>query len=76
MTMHITVEEATGRFSDLLDQVSRGEEITILKEGQVIARLLPPDPTPRVPGTAEGMITIAPDFDDPLPDDILAAFES
>lgn len=31
---------------------------------------------PRVPGTALGMITIAPDFDDDLPDDILDAFET
>ena len=31
---------------------------------------------PRVPGTAIGMITIAPDFDDDLPDDILDAFEA
>jgi hypothetical protein len=31
---------------------------------------------PRVPGTAIGMITIAPNFDDDLPDDILDAFEA
>ena len=31
---------------------------------------------PRVPGTAIGMITIASDFDDDLPDDILDAFEA
>jgi predicted HTH domain antitoxin len=33
------------------------------------------DLAPRVPGTAAGMITIAPNFDYPLPDDLLAAFE-
>jgi hypothetical protein len=31
---------------------------------------------PRVPGTALGMITIGPGFDDDLPDDILDAFEA
>jgi hypothetical protein len=31
---------------------------------------------PRVPGTAIGMITMSPDFDDDLPDDILDAFEA
>jgi antitoxin (DNA-binding transcriptional repressor) of toxin-antitoxin stability system len=76
MAMSITVEEASAQFSDLLVQVSQGEEITILREGHVIARLLPPELEPRVPGTALGMITIAPDFDDPLPDDLLVAFES
>lgn len=76
MTMQVTLEEMTVNLSDLIEQVSQGEEITILKEGQVIARLLPPEPASRVPGTAIGMITIAPDFDDPLPDDILDAFEA
>lgn len=75
MTTNITVEEATNLL-DLLDKVSKGEEITILKDGQQIARLLPALPTlpPRVPGTAAGKIKMAPDFDDPLPDDILEAF--
>ncbi|MBW4599579.1 MAG: DUF2281 domain-containing protein [Calothrix sp. FI2-JRJ7] len=31
---------------------------------------------PRVPGTAVGMIKMAPDFDEPLRDDILEAFEA
>ena len=41
MTMSVTVEEAASTLADLLDRVSRGEEITIIKEGQAIARLLP-----------------------------------
>lgn len=78
MTINITVEEATTSLLDLLDRVSKGEEVSILKDGQQIARLLPALPTlpPRVPGTAAGMIKIMPDFDDPLPDDILEAFEA
>ncbi|BAZ16544.1 toxin-antitoxin system, antitoxin component, PHD family protein [Calothrix sp. NIES-4071] len=78
MTINITIEEATNNLLDLLDRVSQGEEIIILKDGQQIARLLPALPTlpPRVPGTAAGMIKIAPDFDQPLPDDILEAFEA
>jgi antitoxin (DNA-binding transcriptional repressor) of toxin-antitoxin stability system len=77
MTASMTIEEVTINLLDLLDRVHQGEEITILKDGEQIARLVPPLPTlpPRVPGTAIGMITIAPDFDEPLPDDILAAFE-
>ena len=69
MATIVTVEEAASTFADLLDWVSRGEEITILKEGQAIARLLPASQPllPRVPGTAQGTIVIAPDFDDPLP---------
>lgn len=77
MTMTITVEEANTSLLDLLDRVSRGEDFTILKDGREVARLLPSIASlpPRVPGTAAGMIKIAPDFDDPLPDDILAGFE-
>ena len=77
MTMSITVEEATTSLLDLLKRVSHGEDFTILKDGREIARLSPSPASlpPRVPGTAAGMIKIAPDFDDPLPDDILAGFE-
>ena len=77
MTMSITVEEATISLLDLLERVSNGEDFTILKDGREIAQLSPSPNTlpPRVPGTAVGMIKIAPDFDDPLPEDILAGFE-
>lgn len=77
MTTSITIEEANTSLLDLLERVSQGEEITIIKDGQQVARLVPALATlpPRVPGTAVGMITIADDFDDPLPDDIMAAFE-
>ena len=69
MTMSITVEEATTSLLDLLERVGHGEDFTILKHGRAIARLLPPASLPpRVPGTAAGMIKIAPDFDNPLPD--------
>jgi antitoxin (DNA-binding transcriptional repressor) of toxin-antitoxin stability system len=77
MKTNITIEAATTDLSDLLSRISSGEEITILKDGQQIARLVPVLPLPpRVPGTAAGMIKIAPDFDDPLPDDIVIAFET
>lgn len=78
MATSITIDEANTSLVDLLDRVSQGEEITIVKNGQEIARIIPASPVlpPRVPGTAAGMITIAPDFDAPLPDDILAAFET
>lgn len=32
-------------------------------------------PHQRIPGRAKGMIWIAPDFDDPLPEDVIAEFE-
>ena len=78
MTETITLEEAAATILDLLEQVDRGKEITILKEGRAIARLVPVSQSlpPRVLGTAAGLITVSEDFDDPLPDEILLAFEA
>ena len=39
------------------------------------ASAIPQGKGSRVPGGLEGKIRIAPDFDDPLPDDLLDAFE-
>ncbi|MBG1270444.1 type II toxin-antitoxin system Phd/YefM family antitoxin [Nostoc sp. WHI] len=77
MTVNINIQEAKVAFSELLNRVSRGEEITITQDGVAIARLVPvnQNPVKRIPGSAKGLITISPDFDAPLPDDILASFE-
>lgn len=77
MTITVNVHEAKTHLSRLLARVGVGEEIIIARAGVPIARLVPisPQARPRVPGTAAGKITIAPDFDAPLPDDILAEFE-
>ena len=55
-----------------------GEEVIIAKAGKPIARLSPlgKQAVQRVPGSAKGKIWIAPDFDAPLPEDLLEAFEA
>ena len=47
-----------------------------MNAGKPIARLLPLGPRrqPRKPGYLKGKIWIADDFDDPLPEEIMAAF--
>jgi antitoxin (DNA-binding transcriptional repressor) of toxin-antitoxin stability system len=52
------------------------EEIVIAKAGKPVARLLPFEPRsePRRPGMMKGKIWISEDFDDPLPEEITAAF--
>ncbi|MEH1975486.1 MAG: type II toxin-antitoxin system prevent-host-death family antitoxin [Nostoc sp.] len=78
MTVNINIQEAEVAFSELLSRVSRGEEITITQDGVAIARLVPvnhQNPPKRIPGSAKGLITISPDFDASLADDILASFE-
>lgn len=72
------VHEAKTHLSRLLKRVAEGHEVWIARAGVPIARLVPAGlPTAeRVLGTERGRITIAEDFDAPLPPDVLAAFES
>ena len=72
----VNVHEAKTHLSRLLVRVSQGEQITIAKEGKPVARLVPvPSQLKRrVPGTAIGRIWMAPDFEAPLPDEILDEF--
>jgi prevent-host-death family protein len=42
--MDISLAEAKTHLSDLIDQVSKGEEVTITKRGKPVARLTPVQP--------------------------------
>lgn len=77
MTLIVNTHEAKTNLSKLLARASRGEEIIIAKAGTPVARLMPiaGKPKQRVPGSAAGVVTIAPDFDVPLPEEILQSFE-
>ncbi len=67
--------DAKTHLSDLVDRAAAGEEIVIAKNGAPKARLVPlaRKPILRQPGGWEGKVWISPNFDDPLPDDIMAA---
>ena len=71
------MHEAKSQLSRLIEAVENGEEIVIARAGKPVARLTPlaESPKPRRPGALAGKIWISEDFDDPLPDDIQAAFE-
>lgn len=73
----VNIHEAKTRFSRLLRRVAAGEEITIANRGVPVARLvpIPPAETTRKLGLFRGLMTVPDDFDAPLPDDILDAFE-
>ena len=76
--MQVNIYEAKTRLSDLVDQASRGETVIIAKAGTPLAKLVPLASGSKrklVFGLMKGKIRIADDFDAPLPDDILAAFE-
>ncbi|MCX6066104.1 MAG: type II toxin-antitoxin system Phd/YefM family antitoxin [Chloroflexi bacterium] len=78
MNQIVNIHEAKTHFSKFIDRVMNGEEIIIAKAGKPVARLLPiiDKPAQRHPGSAVGKIWVSPDFDAPLPDDVLKDFES
>ena len=77
MPRTVNLYEAKTRLSELVEDAARGEEIIIAKAGQPKARLVPiaPEQRPRKPGAWKGRVRIGADFDDPLPDELLRAFE-
>ena len=79
MDKTVNIHDAKTNLSSLLAEAEAGGEIVIARAGKPIAKLVPfkakkkrrPN---RRPGQLKGKIWIGPDFDDPLPDEILAAF--
>ncbi|MHC5825117.1 MAG: type II toxin-antitoxin system Phd/YefM family antitoxin [Nostoc sp.] len=78
MTITVNIAQATAKFSELLNQVLLGEEVVIAERGIPVARLVAFTNTnsPRIPGLDKGKVFIAPDFNEPLPEEILIDFES
>jgi prevent-host-death family protein len=73
--MEIGVHEAKMTLSELLRRVSAGEEVTITRSGEPIARLVPIQRRgARVLGRDRGLFEVPDDFDAPLPDEVLGDF--
>ena len=74
----VNVHEAKTHLSRLLAKVARGDEVIIARGGKPVARLVPVQKAKRMDqllGIDKGQLWIAKDFDAPLPEEILAAFE-
>jgi prevent-host-death family protein len=73
----INLHAAKTHLSRLVEDAAAGEEIIIAKSGRPVARLCPlPPPQPRRQlGKLNGKLHVPDEFDAPLPDDILDAFE-
>ena len=73
----VSLYDAKTHLSSLIERAAAGEEIVITKSGRPRARLVPLDDlrARRVPGRGKGAWRVGADFDAPLPDDILNAFE-
>jgi prevent-host-death family protein len=75
-TKPINIADAKARLPELVQRASRGEEIVIARNGEPQARLVPLPPTPRrIPGRGAGAWDIGEDFNDPLPAELLRAFD-
>ena len=70
------VENKYTRLSQLLERVERGEEFVIARAGKPVARLIAYDgrERDRQGGAWKGLVRIAEDFDEPLPDEIAQPF--
>lgn len=62
----------------LLQRIEAGETLLLTNSDRVVAELRPVEllcTLPRPYGLAAGQFVVPPEFDDPLPEEILAAFE-
>lgn len=72
----VSSTEAKTRLNALLAEVERtGEPVVITNHGRPVAMLSPAQATPRTFGQLPNLV-VPQTFDDPLPDDELAAWES
>ena len=69
--------DAKTHLSSLVERAASGEEIIIAKAGKPMARLMPvaAKAGPRRSGMWKGKAWIADDFNAPLPEEILRAYE-
>ena len=74
----VNTHEAKTNPSRLIDEIQEGEEVVIARGNKPMARLIPYNTKSPVrrPGYLKGKIRVADDFDAPLPDEVLDAFEA
>jgi prevent-host-death family protein len=76
MTIY-NIHQAKSQLSKLIEAVLEGETVTIARAGKPVAILGPlhSRSIPRRRGVLKGQIQLGPEFDEPLPPDVLDAFE-
>ena len=77
MATIINIHEAKTHLSRIVDEVAAGREVIIAKAGKPMARLAPLArvPRPKKLGLLKGKFKVPDDFNKPLDDAELAAFE-
>lgn len=76
MSKIVNMHEAKTNLSKLVEEAERGEDILLARAGKVVARIVAVAPSrKRELGQWKGRVRMAPDFDAPLSDSDLAAWE-
>lgn len=74
----VNIFEAKAKLSEYLDMAAHGERVLICKRNRPVVELHAVESartTPRPIGLARGYLTVPPSFFEPLPEDVLGAFE-
>lgn len=74
---HVSVHEAKTHLSRLLRQAAAGEDVVITRSGRPMVRLVPVEGEGERPvfGVDAGRFVVPDDFDAPLDESLLRAFE-
>jgi prevent-host-death family protein len=64
----VNVHDFKTHYSKYLARAAAGEEITVGKKGEAMAKLVAIPKQPRKPGLMKGKIWISDDFDAPIPE--------
>lgn len=76
--LRVNVHDAKTHLSHYLDRVAKGEVIVLCKRNVPVAEIRPlgqPRRKPRPIGLAKGRFTVPPEFFEPLPAELVDAFE-
>lgn len=73
----VNIYEAKTRLSQLVDKAAAGEDVVVSRNGKPLVRItqLVDAKRPVKFGVLKGKVALAPDFNAPLPPEVLAGFE-
>ena len=73
----VNIYDAKTRLSQLVDKAASGEDVVVSRNGKPLVRITRLEvPKRRIKfGLLKGKVSVAADFDAPLPDEVLAGFE-
>ena len=73
----VNIYDAKTRLSQLVDKAASGEDVVVSRNGKPLVRITRLASSKRRVkfGVLKGKLTVPADFDAPLPNDVLAAFE-